>query len=83
MENDAFRRAFLKDVAQRARRDFAPAPDVSFQQLREATLDALGDLIEEHMDTDALWRIIEKGAPAGLPVVPPGGAPEPPAAAVR
>jgi adenosylcobyric acid synthase len=83
MENDGFRRAFLKDVARHARRDFTPAPDVSFQKLREATLDALGDLVEEHMDTGALWRIIEKGAPAGLPVVPPGGAPEPPAAAVR
>ena len=83
MENDGFRRAFLKDVAQHAQRDFIPAPDVSFHKLREATLDALGDLIEEHMDTGALWRIIEKGAPGGLPVVPPGGAPEPPAAAVR
>ncbi|MEU5989218.1 cobyric acid synthase [Spirillospora sp. NPDC047418] len=82
MENDGFRRAFLADVARHAQRDFTPAPDVSFQKLREATLDALGDLVEEHMDTDALWRIIEKGAPGGLPVVPPGGAPEPPAATV-
>lgn len=83
MENDGFRRAFLKDVAQHARRDFTPAPDTSFQELREATLDALGDLVEQHLDTDALWRIIEGGAPGGLPVVPPGGAPEPPATAVR
>jgi cobyric acid synthase CobQ len=82
MENDGFRRAFLEDVARTARRDFTPAPDTRFQQLREATLDALADLVEEHTDTDALWRIIENGAPAGLPVVPPGGAPEPPPAAV-
>jgi adenosylcobyric acid synthase len=82
MENDGFRRAFLTDVAQHANRDFTPAPDVSFHALREATLDALGDLVEQHMDTGAVWRIIRKGAPAGLPVVPPGGAPEPPAAAV-
>ncbi|MDL4777455.1 MULTISPECIES: cobyric acid synthase [Thermomonosporaceae] len=75
LENDGFRRAFLADVARRAGRDFTPAPDVSFARLREATLDALGDLVEEHLDTDALWRIIEGGAPAGLPVVPPGGAP--------
>ncbi|TMR37132.1 cobyric acid synthase [Actinomadura geliboluensis] len=75
MENDGFRRAFLQDVARHAGRDFTPAPDVSFAALREATLDALGDLVEEHLDTDAVWRILEKGAPAGLPVVPPGGAP--------
>ncbi|SNT50809.1 adenosylcobyric acid synthase (glutamine-hydrolysing) [Actinomadura meyerae] len=75
MENDGFRRALLQDVARRAGRDFTPAPDVSFAALREATLDALGDLVEEHLDTGAVWRIIEKGAPAGLPVVPPGGAP--------
>ncbi|WP_233617405.1 MULTISPECIES: cobyric acid synthase [Actinomadura] len=69
MENDGFRRAFLRDVAAAAGRDFAPAPDVSFAALREATLDALGDLVEEHLDTDAVWRLIEQGAPAGLPVV--------------
>ncbi|GAA4232986.1 cobyric acid synthase [Actinomadura meridiana] len=75
MENDGFRRAFLKDVAEESGRDFTPAPDVCFQALREATFDALGDLVEEHLDTDAVWRIIEGGAPRGLPVVPPGGAP--------
>jgi adenosylcobyric acid synthase len=73
MENDGFRRAFLKDVARHAARDFTPAPDVSFAALREATLDALGDLVEEHLDTGAVRRIIERGAPGGLPVVPPGG----------
>ncbi|GAA2438258.1 cobyric acid synthase [Actinomadura vinacea] len=73
MENDGFRRAFLADVARRAGRDFTPAPDVSFEALREATLDVLGDLVEEHLDTGALWRLIEHGAPSGLPVLPPGG----------
>ncbi|MDL4817847.1 cobyric acid synthase [Actinomadura opuntiae] len=75
MESDGFRRAFLKDIAQTAGRDFTPAPDVEFAALREATMDALGDLVEEHLDTDAVWRLIEKGAPKDLPVVPPGGAP--------
>ncbi|MFC5750691.1 cobyric acid synthase [Actinomadura rugatobispora] len=72
LENDGFRRAFLADVARGAGRDFTPAPDVSFQALREETLDALGDLVEEHLDTAAIWRLIEHGAPAGLPVLPPG-----------
>ena len=72
LENDGFRRAFLADVARRAGRDFTPAPDVSFRALREKTLDALGDLVEEHLDTDALWRLIEQGPPPGLPLIPPG-----------
>ena len=76
MENDAFRRAFLRDVARRGGRDFTPAPDVSFNALREAALDTLADLVEQHLDTGAIWRIIENGAPRGLPVVPPGGAPD-------
>jgi adenosylcobyric acid synthase len=73
LENDGFRRAFLADVARVAGRDFTPAPDVSFAALRAARLDALADLIERHLDTDAVLRLIEEGAPAELPVVPPGG----------
>ncbi|WP_018655554.1 cobyric acid synthase [Actinomadura flavalba] len=75
LENDAFRRAFLTDVAHVAGRDFTPAPDVSFAALRERSLDTLGDLVEQHLDTAALRRLIDGGAPSGLPVVPPGGPP--------
>ncbi len=71
LENDDFRRAFLSEVAARAGRDFVPAPGVSFARLREERLDALGDLVERHLDTDALLRLIEKGAPA-VPFLPPG-----------
>ncbi len=73
LENDGFRRAFLTDVARTAGRDFTPAPGTAFAALREAHLDALGDLVERHLDTAALWRLIEDGAPPGLPVVPPAG----------
>jgi adenosylcobyric acid synthase len=72
LENDGFRRAFLREVAGAAGRDFVPAPDTCFATAREERLDRLGDLIAEHADTDALWRLIEGGAPAGLPFVPPG-----------
>jgi adenosylcobyric acid synthase len=72
LESDAFRRRFLVEVARAAGRRFVPAPDTSFGVLREEQLDRLGDLVEEHADTDALWRLIEEGAPAGLPFVPPG-----------
>lgn len=72
LESDGFRRRFLTEVARAAGRRFVPAPDTSFGALREEQLDLLGDLVEEHADTDALLRLIEEGAPAGLPFVPPG-----------
>jgi adenosylcobyric acid synthase len=75
LENDDFRRAFLSEVAAAAGGGFAPAPGVSFAALRERQLDALGDLIERHVDGDALLSLIEKGAPAGLPALPPGASP--------
>ncbi|MET8676221.1 cobyric acid synthase [Streptomyces sp. NPDC004647] len=72
LECDGFRRAFLRRVAEAAGRRFVPAPDTSFGELREEQLDRLGDLIEEHADTDALMRLIEAGPPSGLPFVAPG-----------
>jgi adenosylcobyric acid synthase len=29
-------------------------------------------MVEEHLDTDALWRLIQHGPPTDLPVIPPG-----------
>jgi adenosylcobyric acid synthase len=78
LENDGFRRDWLRRAAAAAGRDFTPAPDVSFAARREEQLDRLGDLVEEHMDTGALMRLFEDGVPRGLPFVPPGA----PAAAV-
>ncbi|MFE2044518.1 cobyric acid synthase [Streptomyces sp. NPDC059477] len=72
LESDGFRRAFLREVAAAAGRRFVPAPGTTFAALREEQLDRLGDLIEQHADTDALWRLIESGAPQGLPFIPPG-----------
>jgi adenosylcobyric acid synthase len=73
LENDAFRRAFLAAVARQAGRPFVPAPDTDFTRLREARLDALGDLVERHLDTAALGRLISGGAPPGLLTLPPPG----------
>ncbi|MBQ1027947.1 cobyric acid synthase [Micromonospora sp. C95] len=75
-ESDEFRRWFLTRAARLAgRTGFRVAPDTSFAAARERNLDLLGDLVEEHLDTEALWRLIEDGAPTDLPFVPPG-APE-------
>jgi adenosylcobyric acid synthase len=73
LENDAFRRGFLTEVAALTGRDFRPAPDTRFAELRQAQLDLLGDLVADHLDTAAVERLIESGAPAGLPVLPPAG----------
>ena len=75
-EADGFRRRFLTEVARIAgRTGFMVAPDTAFAAARERTLDVLGDLVEEHLDTDALWRLIESGPPADLPFIPPGAPP--------
>lgn len=71
LENDAFRRAFLADVAERAGRAFTPAPDTDFAAVRESRLNALGDLIEHHLDTTALVHLINHGPP-DVPFLPPG-----------
>jgi adenosylcobyric acid synthase len=63
-ESDEFRRRFLSEAARLAGRSgFAVAPDTVFAAARERTLDLLGDLVEEHLDTDALWHLIEAGPP--------------------
>jgi len=69
MENDEFRRAFLAEVAALAGRDFTPAPDTDFAAVRQARLDALGDLVAGHLDTGALRLLISGGPPPGLPTV--------------
>jgi adenosylcobyric acid synthase len=62
LDNDAFRRAFLTWVAERSgRTGFTPARDVSVAAARAAQLDLLGDLVADHLDTEALIRLIELG----------------------
>ncbi|MGE0214426.1 cobyric acid synthase [Mycolicibacterium sp.] len=65
-EGDALRARFLGEVLA------LPASDVSFPRARQARLDLLGDLVEEHLDVDALLDLARNGAPAGLPFLPPG-----------
>jgi len=72
-ESDGYRRAFLTEVADLACRiGFRVAPDTRFGARRERLLELLADLVEEHLDTGALWRLIEHGPPIGLPPLPPG-----------
>jgi adenosylcobyric acid synthase len=70
-EADGFRRALLRRAAAAARRSFEPAR-ISFAALREHNLDTLAGLVERHLDTATLLDLIDHGAPAGLPFIPPG-----------
>jgi len=74
-ENDGFRRAFLRDLAERRGRDFTPDPGVRFAAVRERRYDVLADMIGAHLDTVALDALIDGGVPAGLPAVVSGLAP--------
>ncbi|HKN51865.1 MAG TPA: cobyric acid synthase [Amycolatopsis sp.] len=72
-ENDAFRRAWLTEAAAQAGVAWSAAPGApGFAQLREDMLDRLADAVETCLDTSALLRLIDDGAPSGLPFVPPG-----------
>ncbi len=68
LEEDGFRRALLRHVAERRGRDFTPG-DTPFAAVRAARLDLLGDLISEHADTDRLAALIEGGVPHDLPTI--------------
>jgi uridine kinase len=78
-DGNEFRRAFLVEAARLAGRDgFQVSTDTDVPALREASLDRLGDLVDQHLDGAALERLIAHGAPPGLPFVPPGPPPAPP-----
>jgi adenosylcobyric acid synthase len=66
LEHDEARRALLRWTAARRAIPFTPAT-IDFHAEREHQLDRLGDLIEEHLDTDLLLSLIERGAPKDLP----------------
>jgi adenosylcobyric acid synthase len=65
-ENDAFRRAFLTQVASQSGRRWAPA-EMCFAQVRENWLDALGDLVADGLDTTLVRQLISDGMPDDLP----------------
>jgi adenosylcobyric acid synthase len=68
LEHDDFRRALLARVAAARGRRFV-AGTGCFRVAREQRLDTLGDLIADHLDTRAMTRLIEHGAPTELPTI--------------
>jgi adenosylcobyric acid synthase len=68
LEHDEFRRTLLKRVARARRRRFVPG-STPFATARAKRLDALGDLVAQHLDTDRLTALIERGTPDDLPTI--------------
>jgi adenosylcobyric acid synthase len=60
-EDDDFRDRFLAGVAARRGRS-RPASGLSYAAARQAQIDRIADACEEHLDTDALWRLVELGS---------------------
>lgn len=64
LESDRFRRAFLAEVAaSNGLRRFRPDPRLQVAAVREAQLDLLADLVDEHLDVVALDRLLTDGPP--------------------
>jgi len=68
LESDDFRHALLQWVAGERGLDWSPGEE-SFAAAREAQLEKLGNLVANHVDREALMRLIDEGQPPGLPVV--------------
>ena len=62
-EPDCFRGAFLTLVAAARGKSWHPSGS-SFAAAREDQIDRMADVCEAHLDLDALWRLVELGAPA-------------------
>ncbi len=70
LENDAFRRRFLTEIAERSgRTGFRVAPGTDVAAVREAQLDLLADLVETHLDVDAIGALLSGSAPIARPTI--------------
>ena len=66
LEGDELRGALLGTIVDRE------PSGVSFIEARERRMDLLGDLVEEHLDVDALLTLARDGSPSSLPILEPG-----------
>ena len=65
LEDDANRAAYLRDA-------LGVTSTASFPAARERRLDLLADLVERHLDVDALLALAVDGPPPDLPLLAPG-----------
>ncbi|HEV8064235.1 MAG TPA: cobyric acid synthase [Acidimicrobiales bacterium] len=60
-ESDAFRRAYLSVVSGRRGKAFVAGP-TGFAEAREAQIDALADVLDAHLDLEAVFKLIGQAA---------------------
>ena len=60
-EADAFRTSFLSEVAARRGRTWRSS-GVSYAGARVRQVDRIADACESYLDTEQLWRLVERGA---------------------
>jgi adenosylcobyric acid synthase len=69
-DNDDFRRRWLTDAATAAGRNgFVVADDTNVTARRDAQLDLMADLLEAHLDVDAVTALLDDGPPARPTIV--------------
>ena len=69
MDNDRFRRDWLTSAARAVgRTGFVAAGDVSVRARRDAQLDVIADLLDTHLDVDAVLALLD-GGPPSAPVI--------------
>ncbi len=73
-ENDAWRRRYLVRVASDAGKRFVPDAAHTFDARREARIDALANLVDQHVDTEALDGLL-LGRGGALPLLTLGQQP--------
>ncbi len=76
LESDGFRSALLDEVAAAAGHTRTHGV-VNVAQARAERLDLLAELVETHVDVEAITNLIAGGEPVGLPVLAAGPAPNP------
>lgn len=65
-ENDRWRHQFLTQIASQSGRRFLASNSTNFTDRREARIEALADLIDEHLDTSSLLALLEHSAPTPI-----------------
>jgi adenosylcobyric acid synthase len=72
LDNDGFRRGWLARAAEAAgRTGFRVAPDTSVASRRDGQLDLMADLLDAHLDLDAMLALLD-GPPPDAPIITTG-----------
>jgi len=66
-ENDQWRRSFLTELARVNDKRVVVSPSTCFEDRRESRIEALADLVDEHLDVGGLLELLERGVAGRRP----------------